>query len=126
MALDPAQLKRLRAALRQGAPAKPLEAMVAVAKASPAGSRLTIDFGATRELGAPLVVLEPRARSFDGHGLTARERTVADLLAAGLRNKEIADRLGIALPTVKDHVHRVLAKTGFSSRAALAAHRRGL
>ena len=123
MGLNATQLKRLRAALEQARPTKPIEAMVAVAKAAPANARLTIDFAASGALGVPLIVLEPRRPDFDGHGLTARECEVAELLAAGLRNREIAHRLGIAVPTVKDHVHRVLSKTGFPSRAALAARR---
>ncbi len=40
-----------------------------------------------------------------------------------MRNKEIAAKLGIALATAKDHVHRVLSKMGLSSRAELAARR---
>lgn len=42
-------------------------------------------------------------------------------MAVGLRNKDIGLALGIALGTVKDHVHRVLDKTGLDSRAAVAA-----
>lgn len=42
--------------------------------------------------------------------LTSREHEVLDLVAAGLQNKEIASRLHITLPTVKNHVHRILEK----------------
>jgi two-component system, NarL family, nitrate/nitrite response regulator NarL len=49
--------------------------------------------------------------------LTPREIEVADLLAQGLSNKEIALCLSIALPTVKTHVHSILTK--------MSAHRRG-
>lgn len=42
--------------------------------------------------------------------LTPRESEVLRLVAAGLRNKEIASRLGIKLPTVKNHVHKILDK----------------
>jgi DNA-binding NarL/FixJ family response regulator len=42
--------------------------------------------------------------------LTAREHEVLELVAAGLQNKEIAHRLHITLPTVKNHVHRILEK----------------
>ena len=52
--------------------------------------------------------------------LTAREREVAALVAAGKTNVEIAATLVIAHGTVKDHVHSVLAKTGLRSRAAVA------
>ena len=42
--------------------------------------------------------------------LTPREEEVLHLVAAGLRNKEIAQRLAIKLPTVKNHVHKILDK----------------
>ncbi|MBC7269077.1 MAG: helix-turn-helix transcriptional regulator [Streptomyces sp.] len=53
--------------------------------------------------------------------LTRREREVADLVAAGLGNQEIAATLVIARRTAETHVSRVLAKLGLSSRAQLAA-----
>jgi two-component system, NarL family, nitrate/nitrite response regulator NarL len=48
--------------------------------------------------------------------LTHRESEVVDLLAQGLSNKEIARALGIALPTVKNHVHAVLEKLNARNR----------
>ncbi len=42
--------------------------------------------------------------------LTPRESEVLQLVAAGLRNKEIAQQLQIKLPTVKNHVHKILDK----------------
>ena len=42
--------------------------------------------------------------------LTSREREIAELLEQGLSNKEIAVRLRIELPTVKNHVHSILTK----------------
>ncbi len=53
--------------------------------------------------------------------LTTREREVAALIAKGWRNREIAERLSIAPSTVKDHVHRILKKSGLKSRAEVAA-----
>jgi DNA-binding CsgD family transcriptional regulator len=52
--------------------------------------------------------------------LSAREREVAELVAAGLTNREIARTLCIAEPTVKKHVTRALAATGCASRTQLA------
>ena len=53
--------------------------------------------------------------------LTAREREVLRLIAAGLTNAAIAERLVIAPKTAEHHVGRVLAKLGARSRAEAAA-----
>jgi len=53
--------------------------------------------------------------------LTPREREVAACVARGLPNREIAARLWLTTSMLKDHVHRILAKTGLPNRAALAA-----
>jgi DNA-binding NarL/FixJ family response regulator len=60
--------------------------------------------------------------------LTPRETQVLQLLCLGLDNKSIAQRLDMALGTVKTHVKAILDKLGASSRtqAVAAAHRRGL
>ena len=53
--------------------------------------------------------------------LTSREREIAELLEEGLSNKEIAARLRIELPTVKNHVHSILTKLKASRRGQAAA-----
>jgi DNA-binding NarL/FixJ family response regulator len=60
--------------------------------------------------------------------LTRRETEVLQLLCVGLDNKSIAQRLTMALGTVKTHVKAILEKLDVSSRtqAVAAAHRRGL
>lgn len=60
--------------------------------------------------------------------LTAREREVLQLLAQGIPNKQIAQRLGISEHTVKFHVSAIMTKLGAASRteAVTTAARRGL
>ncbi len=53
--------------------------------------------------------------------LTKRESQVADLIAEGLTNQAIADRLVISPRTAQGHVEHILAKLGFTSRAQVAA-----
>ena len=53
--------------------------------------------------------------------LTPREQTVAELVAAGLRDKDIAKRLGIGERTAETHVGHILAKLEFRTRAQIAA-----
>jgi predicted ATPase/DNA-binding NarL/FixJ family response regulator len=53
--------------------------------------------------------------------LTRREQQIAELVAAGLSNKEIAARLVIATRTAEGHVERILVKLGFTSRTQIAA-----
>ena len=56
-----------------------------------------------------------------GDDLNEREREVLGLLAMGLSNKEIAERLFLSLATVKYHVRVLLSKLGASSRAEAVA-----
>lgn len=60
--------------------------------------------------------------------LTAREAEVLALVAAGLSNRQIGERLLISAKTVNVHVSNLLAKPGVSGRAEAVgvAHRRGL
>lgn len=61
------------------------------------------------------------APRIDG-ALTAREREVLALLAEGLSNQELADRLFISAKTAEHHVGRILGKLGLRSRAEAAAY----
>lgn len=53
--------------------------------------------------------------------LTRRELEVADLVADGLSNPEIAARLVISVRTAQGHVENILRKLGFNSRSLIAA-----
>lgn len=55
----------------------------------------------------------------DNVGLTARQRQIAELAAAGLSNKQIAERLFLSPCTVGYHLYQVFPKPGVTSRAAL-------
>jgi two-component system, NarL family, nitrate/nitrite response regulator NarL len=100
------------------------------------GSRLAATL---RAVASGLTVLDPssgetiarkrsRERSATLEPLTARERDVLALLAEGLPNKLIADRLGISEHTAKFHVNSILGKLGAYSRteAVMRAVRLGL
>ncbi len=54
--------------------------------------------------------------------MTKREREIINLIAEGLSNKEIAQRLDLATYTVKSHVHNILEKLALHSRLQIAAH----
>jgi two-component system, NarL family, nitrate/nitrite response regulator NarL len=63
-----------------------------------------------------------RQRATQLDSLTPRERNVMALVAEGLSNKHIAQRLGISDTTTKNHVHNILDKLGLQSRGQAAAH----
>ena len=92
-------------------------------QAAPTDVGLTVDLEATEQLGMPLLVVRvpigPRPSPVLLL-LTPREFEVAGLVTLGLANKEIAARIGVKTSTVKEHVHRILTKTGLVSRAAVA------
>jgi len=68
--------------------------------------------------------LRPERRAREAE-LSPREREVAELVAAGLSNREVARELCVGEHTVKKHLTRVLAATGCRSRTQLAAAWRG-
>jgi len=97
----------------------PVRDLIALAEVELPG-RWRIDIGASKILGMPLL-LHAAAPAPVLARLSRRERDVAELIAEGLGNKQIAGRLGLSLGTVKDYVHHILKKTGLSNRAAIAA-----
>jgi DNA-binding NarL/FixJ family response regulator len=80
--------------------------------------------------GRGITLPRGRGRSAREHaaGLTARQAEVLDLLAAGLGNAEIADRLFISRRTVENHVAAVMRTLDVAARdeAVAAARERGL
>lgn len=54
--------------------------------------------------------------------LTEAEWRVAESVARGLSNKEIASELNLSIRTIENHVSRILAKKNFSNRVEIARH----
>jgi pimeloyl-ACP methyl ester carboxylesterase/DNA-binding CsgD family transcriptional regulator len=101
---------RLLASLIPGAQFVPLETRNHILLASDPAWR--VFFGAFDEFLASA----PRQGDFAG-GLTAREREILDLIAQGLANPGIAERLGISPHTLRNHITRIFDKMGASTRA---------
>jgi DNA-binding NarL/FixJ family response regulator len=58
--------------------------------------------------------------------LSRREQQLVQLVCSGFTNKEIASRLNLSAHTVKNHIHRILKKTGASDRISLVDTYQGL
>lgn len=63
---------------------------------------------------------EPGAGALKGTVLTPREREVAGLVAEGLSNRQIAEKLYVSERTAETHVQNILTKLGFTSRTQVA------
>jgi DNA-binding NarL/FixJ family response regulator len=89
---------------------------------APAVTRSVIEEFVRREQPPPRSVPTPV------HDLTPREREVFDLLAQGLSNPEICERLVISEATAKTHVARILQKLGLRDRvqAVIYAYESGI
>ncbi len=121
-----------------GMPFEASRARLEASEASPGGGdvperlitchRVFSDLGASRyvnrtarllrSLGAPL----PGAKRPSGGELTPRQIEVARLVAEGMSNAEIAERLYISLRTVTTHLEHIYAQLGFSSRTLLTRY----
>lgn len=115
---------RLAAALLARAHRREAIAALEVAHelATAIGARILVD--EVERLAASSRVRLPRARKTAAApplGLTAREIEVLTLVAAGLTNRQIADRLFISQKTAGVHVGNILAKLDVVSRAQAAA-----
>jgi LuxR family maltose regulon positive regulatory protein len=78
------------------------------------------------ELSAGTDAIERAANQSLIEPLTEREREVLDLIAAGLTNAEIAERLYIALGTVKRHISNMYGKLNVGSRTQAIAKARDI
>ncbi len=67
--------------------------------------------------------LSGKGDPFKSVRMTNREREVVDLIAEGLSNKQIADRIHLAVDTVKSHVHNILEKLALHTRLEIANYR---
>jgi DNA-binding CsgD family transcriptional regulator len=84
------------------------------------GSDLTVDETLTYALQERVSTAPTQSRRAATE-LTRREREIADLVADGMSNKEIASTLVISFRTAEGHVEHILTKLGFTSRAQIAA-----
>ncbi|SRR5713101_9539675 len=93
------------------------------------GQRLTSAEADLRMARACYEALQQASRMCMGAGplqsratrLTAQELRVANLVAAGMSNREVADALHVSVHTVKTHVKNVLEKLSIRSRWQMAA-----
>jgi DNA-binding NarL/FixJ family response regulator len=122
------------AALRAGASGfmlkdRPPEELLSAIRVIAAGEALLAPNVTRRLIGHFTRLPDPlRAPAAALAELTAREREVLALIAAGLSNSEIAVKLVMSVPTAKTHVSRILAKLGARDRAQLVviAYQSGL
>ena len=105
----------------------PAHQLVDAIRAAAAGNALLAP-SVTRRLIAQFTRSRPRRSPAIAADLTARETEVWQLVAEGLSNAEIAERLVIGEATVKTHVARLLAKLGLRDRvqAVVLAYECGL
>jgi NarL family two-component system response regulator LiaR len=109
--LDPTQVDR---AVRAGARGYLLK----TASATELVTMIRQVHAGRRVLGPEItdVLIANQQREVPGADLTTRERQLLGLMVQGMSNQEIAEALGIALPTVKYHVTNVLSKLQVDSR----------
>lgn len=96
---------------------------LAMKEATQARDRL-LDLGAEAEAERARRLIEHRAgsRADSFPGITQRERDVLELVAEGLTNRQIAERLVVSEHTIHRHVTNILRKLDLPSRTAAAAY----
>lgn len=73
---------------------------------------------ATLERALDLAIAEPKPCPFEL--LSQRELQIAEAITAGMRNREIAERLGMTEGSVKVYLHRIYERLGIENRTELA------
>ena len=118
-------------ALRAGAAgfllkSTPPESLMAAVRAAAAGQPLLSPQVVDKLVGMQDPALDDahshHARTARNHlgRLSSREREIAELVAQGLNNQDIADRLVVSMATVKSHMQHILKKIGGTSRVHIA------
>jgi len=111
-----AQLELARAHARRGCPGD-----TARVRALVEAVLARADLLAMPPLAAAARALAERAEAPSAGGLTRREREVAQLVADGLTNRAIAQRLYVSERTAANHVQHILDKLGLSNRSQAAS-----
>ena len=131
VALAPDQLRAVVDAIERGAPIEIAARVLDLAAPAQAplevGGTVLLELHADASPDGPVRSDTPD-RDTVTEPLTPREREVLDLVAEGMSNRGIAERLGISEHTVKFHVGALLGKLAAATRAELVAIavRRGL
>ena len=118
-------------ALRAGAAgfllkSTPPESLMAAVRAAAAGQPLLSPEVVDKLVGMQSPALSDvhshHARTARNHlgRLSSREREIAELVAQGLNNQDIADQLVVSMATVKSHMQHILKKIGGTSRVHIA------
>jgi DNA-binding NarL/FixJ family response regulator len=110
---------------RVGAPFEVAQVQLSIARACrDLGDSDTAEFeeeAARRTLDSLGVADPTRSDPDDMHGLSRRELEVLQLLATGITNQDVADRLFVSVRTVDRHVANIFTKLGVTSRTAATA-----
>jgi DNA-binding NarL/FixJ family response regulator len=114
-ALDRVHLAR--ALVARGRPGDPANALALAREAATDARKLGMP-GPLRD--ADVLVGRATAATRAADPLTSREREIADLVSAGLTNREIAGRLFLSARTVETHVRNILNKLGLPNRTQIA------
>jgi len=116
---DLAELELARPSPRPGARSRAHE-LLTRALVTLEGLGMAAEAARVRERLASLVPSAQRAEGLPA-GLSRREMEVLRLVAAGLSNRQIAERLSLSEKTVANHLTSILTKTGCGNRAAATA-----